>query len=83
MFKKNYDYIIVATILICHYLYLSNFSNLYIYEIYDYYLGVNNTFHDFFWYPSNAFINKINVFNQFEANTIEYTVLAYSNNDYV
>ena len=68
MFKKNYDYIIVATILICHYLYLSNFSNLYIYEIYDYYLGVNNTFHDFFWYPSNAFINKINVFNQFEAN---------------
>jgi hypothetical protein len=63
--KKNYDYVIIIVILVCHFLYLSNYSKLFIYEFYDYYLGVGNTFHDFFWYPSYAIIKKINVFDQF------------------
>ena len=65
MNKKNYDYVIIGVILTCHFIYLGNFSNLYFYYIYDYYLGVGNTFHDFFWYPSYAYINKINVFDKF------------------
>jgi hypothetical protein len=63
--KKNYDYVIIGVILACHFLYLSNSSKLFIYEFYDYYLGIGNTFHDFFWYPSYALIKKINVFDQF------------------
>jgi hypothetical protein len=63
--KKNYDYTIIGVILACHFLYLSGLSKLFIYEIYDYYLEVGNTFHDFFWYPSYALIKKINVFDQF------------------
>ena len=65
MNKKNYDYVIIWVILTCHFIYLGNFSNLFFYGIYDYYLGVGNTFHDFFWYPSYAYINKINVFDKF------------------
>jgi len=65
MNKKNYDYVIIWVILTCHFIYLGNFSNLFFYGIYDYYLGVGNTFHDFFWYPSYAYINKINIFDKF------------------
>jgi hypothetical protein len=65
MNKKNYDYVIIGVILTCHFIYLGNFSNLFFYGIYDYYLGVGNTFHDFFWYPSYAYINKINIFDKF------------------
>jgi hypothetical protein len=60
--KKNYDDIIVGIILTSHFLYLGNISNLYFYEIYDHYLKTSNDFRDFFWYPSNAFLNKINIF---------------------
>jgi len=65
--KKNYDQVIIGLILVCHFLYLSNSSKLFIYEFYDYYLGVGNTFHDFFWYPSYAIIKKINIFDQFSS----------------
>jgi hypothetical protein len=65
MNKKNYDYVIIWVILTCHFIYLGNFSNLFFYGIYDYYLGVGNTFYDFFWYPSYAYINKINIFDKF------------------
>jgi len=63
--KKNYDDIIVGIILTSHFLYLGNISNLYFYEIYDHYLKTSNDFRDFFWYPSNAFLNKINIFDTY------------------
>jgi len=62
---KNYDYVIIGSILTCHFIYLGNFSNLFFYEIYDYYLQTGNHLRDFFWYPSNALINKINVFDTY------------------
>ena len=63
--KKNYDDIIIVIILTSHFLYLGNFSNLYFYEIYDHYLKTSNNFRDFFWYPSNALLNKINIFDTY------------------
>ena len=69
--KNNYDFIIIFLILFFHFLYLLNFYQLPIYLFYDYYLQIPSLFQDFFWYPSNALINNINVYDlYFEKNSI-------------
>jgi len=69
--KNNYDFIFIFLILFFHFLYLLNFYQLPIYLFYDYYLKIPSLFQDFFWYPSNALINNINVYDlYFEKNII-------------
>lgn len=63
--KNNYDLFLVFLILFFHFLYLSSFYKLPIYSIYDYYLKTPSDLRDFFWYPSKAFLEKVNIFETY------------------
>jgi len=61
--KNNFDKILVAVILFFHFLYLAEIYIFPLYHAYDYYLRITTDFRDFYWYPSNALINKVNIFD--------------------
>lgn len=76
--KNNYDFIIIFLILFFHFLYLLNLYQFPIYLFYDYYLKIPTSFQDFFWFPSNALINNINVYElYFEKNNIREYLPGY------
>ena len=76
--KNNYDFIIIFLILFFHFLYLLNLYQFPIYLFYDYYLKIPTLFQDFFWFPSNALINNINVYElYFEKNNIREYLPGY------
>ena len=64
-FKNNYDLFFIFLILFFHFLYLSSFYKLPIYAVYDYYLKTPSDLRDFFWYPSKAFLEKVNIFETY------------------
>ncbi len=68
--KNNFDKILVAIILFFHFLYLAEIYIFPLYHAYDYYLRTASDFRDFYWYPSNALINKVNIYDLYFKNDI-------------